>query len=256
MPATPAELRGQPSPADGDWVWAQAQWELGLLAPAVIARAINRGHMALIGMASRRGWVRDPDAKTKITAAAEAKIAAKRTELVEAQKAKVVQVTAVMQSQVLVQHREDIARARRIASMMLDELEQTILHVEELEDLGDLLRSPDERNRDKLNDRYRRIISMPDRSASLTSLANALKTIVLLERQAYSIAGLIEDPEQTRPPEEVTKGLDKIMSKFDEVLALQVPRELAAESPGRATPLAERVDVPSPSRTEAPVSPV
>ncbi|MEI6423970.1 MAG: hypothetical protein WCP55_17270, partial [Lentisphaerota bacterium] len=123
----------------------------------------------------------------------------------------------------LVSHRADIKAARGLAATLMQELAAVTAGLPAFDGLGEALRAEDDRGRDKLNDIYKRVISLPERSTTLNSLVNALKTLVLLERQAFGIAGLIEDPEAVRPPAEVTRGLDQIMQKFDAVLALQAP---------------------------------
>jgi hypothetical protein len=63
-------------------------------------------------------------------------------------------------------HRRDIQRARKITNALLDELEQmadadTVAYLQEL---GEMLRSPDDNGMDKLNDLYQKVISLPERS--------------------------------------------------------------------------------------------
>ena len=47
--------------------------------------------------------------------------------------------------------------------------------------------SPDDKGQDKLNDLYHKIISMPQRVKSMKDLSDTLKTLIGLEREAYSI---------------------------------------------------------------------
>ena len=81
---------------------------------------------------------------------------------------------------------------------LLSELEQQTgpEAVALLENLGELMRSPDDKGADKLNDLYQKIISLPGRSKTLKDLTESLRILVTLERQAYGIeAG--EDAEST-----------------------------------------------------------
>lgn len=207
----------------GDWIWAQAQYEAGIALVQDIAIDIGVSPATLSNRAQRLHWVRDPHARALIVAEVKARDAERHRALLAAEKEKIVQVTAVMQSKVLVGHRKDIQQARRLVTSLLTELETITKDLPEFKDLGELMHEPDERGVDKLNTMYRRILSLPERSATLNSIGQALKTFIQLERQAYSISGAIEDPDQPRAPEEVTKGLADIMEKFDSVLALQAP---------------------------------
>ena len=223
----------------GDWGYAQAQYELGIQPLVEIAKDIGVPVSTLSNRANKEKWIRDPVAKAKVVAARNEVLASTERVRVDLARDKVIKVTAVMQSRILVSHREDIKQARRIATKLLSELEAVSSDTETFTHLGELLNAPDERGVDRLNRAYRKVISLPERSATLNALGAALKTVIMLERQAYGITGMLEDPEATRPPEEVTKGLSEIMSKFDQVLALQAP---APEPQARAT---EVIDVPS-----------
>ena len=204
----------------GDWAWAQSQYELGKLPPAAVAREIGVSVGRLTGQAQRAGWVKDPLAAARVAAENRAILTAQA----EVERGRIERITAQMQSKVLVSHRQDIKQARLLAQSLLTELSAVTVNIELFDDLGEALRSEDDRGRDKLNDIYQRVISLPQRSQTLSSLAQTLKVLILLERQAFGIEGLLEDPEATRPSHEVTKGLDAIMDKFNQVLALQAPQ--------------------------------
>lgn len=214
-----------PSLHPGDWAWAQAQYELGKLPVSVISKEIGVSLGRLTAQAQRSGWVKDP--------LAHARVAAENREIVLAkasiEQGRIERITAIMQSKILVEHRTDIKHARLLAQTLLSELSEITLNVGVFEELGQALRAEDDRGRDRLNDAYRRVLKLPERSATLASLAQTLKVLILLERQAFGIEGLLEDPEATRPPAEVTKGLDLILEKFNSVLALQAPVPVTLE---------------------------
>ena len=87
-----------------------------------------------------------------------------------------------------------------------------------------VLAEPDENGKlDKLNKVYRRVISMQERINGVNTLSTALRTLIMLERQAFNIEGALVDPDVTKDTQEVVKGLDTIMAKFDQVLAMQAP---------------------------------
>lgn len=56
-----------------------------------------------------------------------------------------------------------------------------------LQQLGELLYSPDDKGMDKLNDLYMKVINLPNRVKAIKELSDTMKTLVALERQAYGL---------------------------------------------------------------------
>ncbi|EDT2653802.1 hypothetical protein Y608_004945, partial [Salmonella enterica subsp. enterica] len=67
-----------------------------------------------------------------------------------------------------------------------------------LEQLGDIMFAPDDKGRDRLNETYQKVISLPSRVKSLKDLSDSLKTLIGLEREAWSISTV--EPEKTPLP--------------------------------------------------------
>jgi hypothetical protein len=220
---------------------------------ADIARDIGVTDSYVSQRASREGWIRDPLLLTRVAHERERQLAEKA----EQARNEVITITARQQSDVLVRQRSDIGRARNVVSMLLDEVTAVSANPQLFEELGDLLHAPDERGVDKLNTLYRRVISITERSTVVNTLATALKTLIMLERQAFDITGALEDPEATRPAAEVVRGLDKIMDKFNEVLALQAPQATGSQAlPETPTIDVEVVNVSRPHKAATALSPV
>lgn len=233
-------------PAQYDWVQGRAMFEAGVMSLAQIAKVLGCTAAAVSMRASRDGWTRDPLGVAKLADERAARLAAST----KAERDRVIAITASMQSQVLVGHRKDIARARQVVSILLDELSGVSdpASADALDHLGDLLAAPDENGKlDALAKVYRRVISMPERIAGINALSTALRTLIMLERQAFNIEGALVDPDATKAPDEVVKGLDKIMDKFNQVLALQAPSPVEKE-----IVIIEDVNVSRPAKAPAP----
>lgn len=86
-------------------------------------------------------------------------------------------------------HRGEIHRKRSIVAHLMDELEAQVGqgNAALLADLGEMMRSPDDAGQDKLNDLYRRIISLPERAKTAKTLAETLRITVDMERQAFGM---------------------------------------------------------------------
>ncbi|MDH1766521.1 hypothetical protein N5D37_12880 [Comamonas aquatica] len=100
-----------------------------------------------------------------------------------------VEANAQDQASVRLSHRKDIQRKRAIVASLMDELEAQVGpdNAALLSGLGAMLRNPDENGQDKLNDLYRRVISLPERARTAKTLAETLRITVDMERQAFGM---------------------------------------------------------------------
>jgi len=74
-----------------------------------------------------------------------------------------------------------------------------------LEQLGELLRSEDDKGQDKLNDLYHKVISLPGRAKTMKDLGESLRVLVTLERQAFGL-----DDKDAKPQDALTTLLQSI----------------------------------------------
>jgi hypothetical protein len=106
----------------------------------------------------------------------------------------IVEANAERIADVRMAHRTDIARGRRLAISLLEELEHETGSIDLYHELGELLRAPDDKGQDKRNDLYNRVISSAGRIDSMKKLADTLKVLVAMEREAYGIKEEQEKP--------------------------------------------------------------
>ena len=185
-----------------DYEMMEADWRAGLLSPRQIAAKYieatgqSVSHAAIIKHFRKREIPRDLSAKVK--AKAEALVTASLvTHKVTPEEEKkhqerddaIVDANARKLASVQLSHRKDIKRARDLTNAMLDELQtQTDPEVlDALRELGEIMRAPDEKGVDKLNDLYRYVISLPERSKTLKSLGDTLERLVNMERKAFNM---------------------------------------------------------------------
>lgn len=198
-PATldPAQKAAKPTtkaaqPTAPDWERIELDYRAGVKSLREIAaeHAISEG--AIRKRAKRDGWVRDLSAKIQAKADELVRKEAVRSE-VRTEKAaserETIEANAQAVASVKLAHRKDIQRTRGITMRLLEELEyQTgAENVFLLEQLGDLLRSEDDRGQDRLNDLYHKIISLPGRAKTMKDLGESLRVLVALERQAFGL---------------------------------------------------------------------
>jgi hypothetical protein len=83
---------------------------------------------------------------------------------------------------------------------LLGELQAQTGNLPGLVELGEILRQPNDNGADRLNDIYRAVISLPERSKTMKALSESLKNLVGMEREAYGL----DDKKPEQPPGEIT----------------------------------------------------
>lgn len=187
-----------------DYDRIEADWRAGLLSPRQLAAkyteetSIPVSHAAIISHFKKDGIERDLAAKIKAKADAmvtRAMVTGKVTRERTIPDAQIIEDGAVQVAIVRIGHRKDISRARNVANNLLAEIEgQTGPDAARLlADLGELMRNPDDKGQDKLNDVYKKAASLPGRVKTMKELSDAMRVLIGLEREAFSI-GPTDDP--------------------------------------------------------------
>ncbi|MEG0939711.1 MAG: hypothetical protein RSE32_13595 [Comamonas sp.] len=175
-----------------DWEAVEYQYRAGIRSLKDIGGEFGVSDAAIIKRAKRDGWTRDLQAKIQAKADAKvsaALVSAEVSAQTKATERQVIEANAEAVANVKMAHRRDIGRARNIVNSLLDELEVMVgqEQVERLMVLGDLLRSEDENGKDRLNDLYHQIISLPGRSKAMKDMTASLQALVGMERTAYGM---------------------------------------------------------------------
>ncbi|THJ36183.1 hypothetical protein E8K88_02655 [Lampropedia aestuarii] len=183
-----------------DWERIELDYRAGIKSLREIAEGSGVSHVTISKRAKRDGWTRDLASK----------IQAKADELVNkalvnnsvnsaspVNERKTVEDVGQLIATVKLSHQADIRRTRKIVNALFDELEQQTdpETVALMQDLGDLMRTPDERGMDRMNDLYQKIISLPERSKTAKVLGETLRIAIDLERQAFNM----DAKEQAQP---------------------------------------------------------
>jgi hypothetical protein len=173
-----------------DWEAVETDYRAGILSLREMAAAHGVSHVSIKKRADRDGWTRDLSAKIKAQADA---LVNRRvvTSLGNTERAVndrlVIEANAERIAQVRSEHRADISRARRLALLLLGELEGVTENIELFRELGETLRSEDDKGADKRNDLYAKVIDLPSRVDSAKKLSETLKNLIALEREAYGL---------------------------------------------------------------------
>lgn len=178
-----------------DWEAVELQYRAGIRSLKEIGKEFGVSDAGIIKRAKKDGWTRD--LKAKIQAKADAKVSAALVSGLVSARTKaneqtIIEVNAQAVANVRMAHRTDIARMRALVLQMLGEIEHETDNLDLYEELGDLLRAEDDKGQDKRNDIYRKVISSASRIDSMKKLAETLKVLIGMEREAYGIKGDIE----------------------------------------------------------------
>lgn len=193
-----------------DWERVEQLFRAGLLSVREIAATCGVSHTAINKRARNAGWERD--LKAKIQAKADALVSKAEvskqvsTEALATERG-IVEANAQVIADIRIAHRTDIGRSRRLAIKLLDELESVTDNRQLFEELGELMRSEDDKGQDRRNDLYMKVIELPTRTKTMKDLGETLKNLVALERQAYSIN------DEAAPPDDRSKLTDEELER-------------------------------------------
>lgn len=183
-----------------DYARIEPGWRAGILSPRQLAAQYTEetgdpvSHAAIVNHFKKAGIDRDLAAKIRAKADAmvtQAMVTGKVTPQPAVPERQVIEDNATQIASVRISHRKDIARARSVAANLLTELElQTGPDAAAmLADLGELMRSPDDKGQDKLAEIYQKVISLPGRVKTMKDMGDSMRVLIGLEREAYGIDG-------------------------------------------------------------------
>lgn len=200
-----------------DWEAIETAYRTGSQSVREIAAQFGISHAAISKRAKKESW--DRDLQARIQAKADALVTKREvTKKVTTEKLvterQIVEANAEVIANVRMEHRSDIRRARTLTNSLLEELESECSDVDALNQLGELLRREDDKGMDKLNDLYHKIISLPGRVKAMKDLADSLKNLIALERQAYSL----DDPDAGKQSPIGDKSDDDITRRIQELM--------------------------------------
>lgn len=184
----------KPAKIAPDWERIEIDYRAGILSLREIAtKDGNVTEGAIRKKAKVQGWTRDLSAKIKAKADDLVRKDEVRTQVrseTAANERQAIEASAQAIAAVRLNHRGDIKRARDLVIRMLEELELQTGKLDEFDRLGELLYAPSENGIDKLNELYRKVISLSGRVSNVKALSDALKNLIGLEREAWGLNDL------------------------------------------------------------------
>lgn len=160
---------------------------------------------AVIKHAKKHGWMRDQAAKIKALADAKVSAAVVSPEVSARKRANqdvVNEANAEVQFEVRMRHRSDLKRLRNLFDNLLEEIVRETADPELFEELGEMLRAPDDKGQDKRNDLYMKVIGRSARVDDTKKLTDLFEKLVRMEREAF---GIDRDEGAASPLDEMLK---------------------------------------------------
>lgn len=173
-----------------DWPALGLDYRSGVKSMRLLSREYGISTARIGQVAAEREWSRDLAVRIKARTQAKLDRSVLDSKLdaeTHASEDQVIEANAQIQTGTILRHRADIRRARKVAVTLLEELEIATADNALLGELGKLMRSPDANGIDKLAEVYKKIIAFPSRVDVMRKLADTLKTLVGLEREAFGI---------------------------------------------------------------------
>jgi hypothetical protein len=176
-----------------DWEAIEGMYRAGLLSVREIARSHGISHVAILKRAKADGWARDLTAKVRhqvttalVTSEVTKEDLATEREIVEAAAA---QVIALVRS-----HRKEIGRSRAMITTLMDQLEMAAASRDLLEQIIDEVEDGSTGASTKRREALFKAVALPAHAAVLKILADTLKTVIGLEREAFNVSAATSEP--------------------------------------------------------------
>mgnify|MGYP003439563472 CR=1 FL=1 len=187
-----------------DYARIEPAWRAGIKSPDQLAEEYTKitgipvSRQAIVKYFKSKGI--DRDLKAKIQAKADAMVAAsmvaaKVAEERTATEPDIVEAGAIAVAGVRIAHRADIGKSRSLAMKLLSELQDQTENNDLYQQLAELLiETPDDKDNEAAQERqrkrlevFRAAVSLPGRSKIMKEMADTLKTLIGLEREAYGL---------------------------------------------------------------------
>lgn len=220
MPKKSATQEGVLPKAKTDWESIERDYRANVLSIREIAKIHDVSDKAIRNKAKANGWQRDLTAKvneqvrtelvrTEVRAPnAQEKVRTER-EIVEQAAATVVEVVR--------SHRKDISAGRGVIGLLMQQLTDVAGHRDEFEEA--IWEETKEDETTERRNKLMKAVSIPVHASTVRDLSTALKNLVGLERQAFNIGGVSEDPPPAgeSPTDAVRKDYAALSARFKEI---------------------------------------
>jgi predicted DNA-binding protein YlxM (UPF0122 family) len=166
-----------------DWDAIEREYRAGQLSIREIARTRNVSDKAIRNKAKAEGWEQDLSARVSEKVRTELVRTEVRTD--NAQAKEIVEAAAARVVSVVREHRKDISSLRETVKTLTEQLTTAIGKREELESA--IIDETSEDGNAQRRNAMLKAVALPSHASVVRELANSLKTLIALEREAFNI---------------------------------------------------------------------
>lgn len=202
-----------------DWAAIEPHWRAGIKSKLELSKEFGVSRAAMDKHFDKAGIARDLIGKIRQRAAevvAQDAVTPKVAVATNYQEQEVVEANAQLQATVMRDHRRTLKRSRDLLDKLLAELELVTDNQELFERLGDFLldEANEQGTQDKRLEALAKVLSMPTRVDSLRKLIEAMKNVIVLERDVFGIsADVAPKPYEDLTPEQIKARIAFLQTK-------------------------------------------
>lgn len=167
-----------------DWERIEIDYRAGVKTLRQIGDDHGISHAAVSKRAKAEEWERDLSAKIRAKAKDKVTKASVTNKVTSVTEKEVIESEAELQSRIALSHREDIPKKRDLVSKLFAEIEAMTDGAEVMETIQEALASG---GMEALAREVRKVTSLPQRIKGTSELVTAYKSLLALERQAFSL---------------------------------------------------------------------
>lgn len=164
---------------DYDWEAIEREYRAGHLSVREIGKIHGLSHTAIQKRAKLHGWTQN--LTKRVREAVATKLVASDVATTEKNAEKAVEEVATRITQIVREHRRDIFEARQMVSTLVVELKESTVHRDDIEEAIENHKGARRR------DRMLRAVNLSSRASVIVNLSSAMKNLIALERQAFSL---------------------------------------------------------------------
>jgi hypothetical protein len=198
----------KPLKVDADWEAIEGMYRAGLLSVREIARSHGISHTAIQKRAKADGWLRDLTAKVRQQVAS-GLVATEVATAGTATERQMVEAAATQVITLVREHRGQISRSRLLVDKLMAQLEGVADHRDLLEQIIDEVEDGSTGASIKRREALIRAVALPSNAGVLKNLADTLKVVIGLEREAFNVSAATSEP----------ASVDSDEVRFDRLLA-------------------------------------
>lgn len=182
-----------------DWQAIERDYRTGQFTLRELESKHGANNATISRRAAKAGWTQDLSVAIRQATNANliAAIVQEKSSDAQQSAASTVLAAAEVNSQVILKHRNGLNRLTAIKSKLLEQIEQAAENMEDLAEVIEMVRSPDDNGMDRANDALRKAMGRSALVDDLKKLADVDEKVRKGEREAFGLNDGLEDEAKT-----------------------------------------------------------